>query len=154
MGGAGKPKSVLERAPCHIPLGCIVLEREHDMQTRIIAALIGLFHLANGLAMLVAPGVWFARTPGAAETGPFNPHFIADVGFAFLAGGLAFLAFAWRPKLKFAALGASGFLVFHALLHLAGLAQGHTHHLAVELAAIALPAAVGLFITWPAKGEI
>lgn len=127
------------------------------MQTRpvsgIVAGLLGLFHLANGLAMLLAPRVWYARTPGAAETGPFNPHFVADVGFAFLAGGIAFLAFAWRPKLRFAALGASGFLVFHALLHLAGAAQGHDRHLGVELAAIALPAFVGLLITWPAKGD-
>jgi hypothetical protein len=123
------------------------------MPTRIVAGLLGLFHLANALAMLAAPRIWFARTPGAAETGPFNPHFIADVGFAFLAGGIAFLAYAWRPKLKLAAFGASGFLVFHALLHLAGVAQGHTHHLGVELVAIALPAAVGIFITWPARGE-
>lgn len=123
------------------------------MHIRVAAGLLGLFHFVNALAMLVAPRLWFERTPGAAETGPFNPHFVADVGFAFLAGGLAFLSFAWRPRLKLVALGASGFLVFHALLHLAGAAQGHTHHLGVELAAIALPAAVGLFITWPAKGD-
>lgn len=124
------------------------------MLTRALAALLGIFHTANGLYMLAAPHAWFAAAPGAADTGPFNPHFIADVGFAFLAGGLAFLGFAWRPRLKLAALGASGFLIFHALLHLAGLAQGHTHHLGAEIGAIAFPAFLGLAITLPAKGEI
>lgn len=124
------------------------------MLTRILAALLGLFHTANGLYMLVAPQAWFAAAPGAAQTGPFNPHFVQDVGFAFLAGGLAFLAFAWRPGFKLAAFGASGFLVFHALLHLSGIAQGHTHNLSTDLAAIALPAFAGLAITWPRAGDI
>lgn len=124
------------------------------MLTRILAALLGLFHAANGLYMLVAPQAWFAAAPGASDTGPFNPHFVADVGFAFLAGGLAFLAFAWRPSLKLVALGASGFLVFHALLHLSGVAQGHLHNLPTDLAAIALPAFVGLAISWPRAGDL
>lgn len=123
------------------------------MVTRVLAALLGLFHTANGVFMLVAPRAWFAAAPGAADTGPFNPHFVADVGFAFLAGGLALLAFAWRPRLKLAAFGASGFLVLHALLHLWGAAHGHAHHLAADLGAIALPAFLGLAITFPRKGE-
>lgn len=124
------------------------------MLTRTLAGLLGLFHSANGLYMLAAPQAWFAAAPGASETGPFNPHFVADVGFAFLAGGLAFLAFAWRPGLKLVALGASGFLVFHALLHLSGVAQGHVHNLTTDLAAIALPAFIGLAISWPRAGGI
>lgn len=124
------------------------------MLTRVFAALLGLFHTANGLYMLAAPEAWFAAAPGASDTGPYNPHFIADVGFAFLAGGLAFLAFALRPQLKLVALGASGFLVFHALLHLGGVAQGHVHNLPTDLGAIALPAFLGLAITWPRKGDL
>lgn len=124
------------------------------MLTRIAAALLGVFHSGNGLYMLLAPRAWFAAAPGASDTGPFNGHFIADVGFAFLAGGLTFLAFALRPKLKLAALGASGFLVFHALLHLGGIAQGHVHNLPVDLGAIALPAFLGLALARPQKGEV
>lgn len=124
------------------------------MLTRALAALLGLFHAGNGLYMLAAPTAWFAAAPGASETGPFNPHFVADVGFAFLAGGLAFLAYAWRPGLKLAALGASGFLVFHALLHLAGAARGHVHNLPTDILAIAAPAFLGVAIAWPRKGEI
>lgn len=125
------------------------------MIVRALAALLGLFHAVNGWAMLVAPTLWWVRAPGADETGPFNPHFVADVGFAFLAGGLAFLAFAWRPKLKLVALGASGFLVFHAGLHLWGaLAHGHASNLAVDVGAIALPAALGLVITLPTREDL
>lgn len=122
------------------------------MLIRALAAVLGFFHAANGLAMLTAPRLWYARTPGASDTGPFNPHFVADIGFAFLASGLAFLAFAWRPKLKLAAFGASGFLTLHGLLHAWDAAQGH--HLAIDVGAVALPALVGLAITLPTKGEI
>ncbi|OQW60457.1 MAG: hypothetical protein A4S17_00775 [Proteobacteria bacterium HN_bin10] len=119
----------------------------------MLAALLGLFHGANGLTMLLAPYPWYTRTPGAADTGPFNLHFVADIGFAFLASGLTFLAFAWRPRLKLAAFGASGFLVFHALVHLWDATHGHANHLLVDLGAVALPALLGLAITFPAKGE-
>ena len=125
------------------------------MTVRVVAALLGLFHAANGLAMLLAPTLWWERAPGAAGTGPYNPHFVADVGFAFLAGGLAFLAYAWRPALKLVAFGASGFLVFHAGLHVWGaFAHDHYANLAVDLGAIALPAIAGLIVAWPSKGEI
>ena len=123
------------------------------MLTRLLAGALGAFHAANGLTMLLAPEPWWARAPGATDSGPFNPHFVADVGFAFLAGGIAFLAFAWRPKLRLVALGASGFLVGHALLHLAGVAQGQTHNLAADLGAVALPAFLGLAISWPRAGD-
>ncbi|TAL01822.1 MAG: hypothetical protein EPO08_09025 [Rhodospirillaceae bacterium] len=123
------------------------------MLFRIIAGLLGVFYTANGFHMLTAPEAWFMATPGAAATGPFNPHFVMDVGFAFLAGGLAFLAFAWRPNLKLIALGASGFIVFHALFHLSDLFQGHMDRAAVAVA-IAVPAFLGLVITWPRKGEV
>jgi hypothetical protein len=124
------------------------------MLTRALATLLGLFHTANGLYMLAAPQTWFAAAPGAADTGPFNPHFVADLGFAFLAGGLGFLAFAWRPPLRLIALGASGFQVFHALLHLFAVVRGHSHHLPTDLAVIALPAFLGLAIAWPRTGDV
>lgn len=120
---------------------------------RIVAGLVGVFYAANGLYMVTMPETWFAAAPGAAATGPFNAHFVVDVGFAFLAGGLAFLAFAWRPKLKLVAFGASGFLAFHALFHLANLMHGHMAHAATDIT-IALPVVLGLVITWPRKGEI
>ena len=48
---------------------------------------VGLFHLVNGIAMIVAPDVWYANTPGVSFTGPINIHFIRDIGLAFAASG-------------------------------------------------------------------
>lgn len=118
------------------------------MLFRVLAGLIGLFDTANGLYMALLPRAWFNGAPGAAATGPFNPHFVSDIGFAYLAGGLALLAFAWNPRWRLAAFGASGFLGFHALFHLSHAAQGHAIHAATDIA-VAVPALVGLALCWP-----
>ena len=65
---------------------------------RLIAAILAIPTLINGLAMLVAGPFWYASVPGVTETGPFNPHFVQDIGVAFLAAGLALAARAWRPQ--------------------------------------------------------
>ena len=118
------------------------------MFARILAALLGVYHGGNGLYMLLAPDHWF-RTGGIASTGPYNSHFVQDVGVAFLSGGLAFLVLAWDQRAGLLALGASGFLLGHAILHLIGL--GHGHGSPVEAAMIAIPALIGAAIAWPGK---
>jgi len=118
------------------------------MLFRVLAGLIGLFDTANGLYMALSPRAWFVRAPGAMATGPFNPHFVTDIGFAYLAGGLALLTFAANPRWRLAAFGASGFLGFHALFHLSHVAQGHAVHAGTDLA-VAVPALVGLALCWP-----
>ena len=45
---------------------------------------------ANGLSMLLFPETWFNTIPGVTATGPFNAHFVRDVGAAYLVCGLAF----------------------------------------------------------------
>ena len=89
-------------------------------------------NLANAVWMLFDPGGWYAGLPAAVpDTGPFNPHFVRDIGCAFLATGMALVwaAFAphWRtPLLPIAAL----FLGGHALVHVYDTtsgALGHTH---------------------------
>ena len=42
--------------------------------------LIGGLHLINGAAMWAAPAFWYAQTLGVAMTGPFNAHFVKDIG--------------------------------------------------------------------------
>jgi len=39
--------------------------------------------------MFFAPMLWYQTTPGVAQTGPFNMHFIMDIGLVFLMSGLA-----------------------------------------------------------------
>lgn len=86
----------------------------------IVAVVLALAMAANALAMLVAPAWWYAAVPGVTATGPFNLHFIRDIGMAYLvvAGGLAW--FAWRPAQGWPALvAAAAFLSLHGLIHVA-----------------------------------
>jgi hypothetical protein len=92
---------------------------------RWIAALLGVLLAANGAAMLVAPQPWYDAVPGVDLTGLFNPHFVRDIGMAYLtvAAGLAW--FAWRPVQGWPALVMSAlFLALHASIHVVTSACG------------------------------
>lgn len=85
---------------------------------RIVAAALALFLGATALFQLIAPLTWYDSAPSVIATGPFNAHFVRDIGAAYLvaAGGLA--AFAWKPHAARPALcAAAGFLVLHAAVH-------------------------------------
>ena len=120
---------------------------------RWIAAILAIFNALNGLAMLFAGPAWYAAVPGASETGPYNPHFVQDVGAACLVAGLALAARAWRPVYWPAAVAGSGFLVAHALIHLVMIVTGHDHHVTADLAAVVVPAALALYSAFPDQGE-
>lgn len=120
---------------------------------RWIAGILGTFNATNGLAMLCAGSTWWSSFPGVAETGPFNPHFVQDVGAAFLAAGIAQGLRAWRPRYWPAALAGSAFRVAHATIHLVMIASGHDHHPGADLASVILPAALAVYSAFPAKGE-
>ncbi|HYE44395.1 MAG TPA: hypothetical protein VEA44_01345 [Caulobacter sp.] len=93
--------------------------------SRWIAAVLALLLGANGLYMLMAPQPWYDAVPGVALTGLFNPHFVRDIGMAYLtvAGGLAW--FAWRPVQGWPALVAgTAFLALHASIHVVDAACG------------------------------
>jgi hypothetical protein len=60
----------------------------------MVAWILGIGLLANGLTMLAVPAVWYAWVPGISETGAFNPHFIRDIGAAYLMVGTALPWFA------------------------------------------------------------
>src|SRR5207249_4706870 len=52
--------------------------------------LFGLLNLANGCWMLVAPASWYHGLPASVpDTGPLNPHFVRDIGAAFITIGVA-----------------------------------------------------------------
>ena len=54
---------------------------------RLLLVVLGLFHIANGALMLLAPGLWYTMVPGVIDTGPLNQHFIYDIGMAYIASG-------------------------------------------------------------------
>ena len=120
---------------------------------RSIAAILAIANTANGLMMLAAGPFWYQSVPGAAETGPFNPHFVQDIGAAFLVSGLALAVRAWRPVYWPAAVAGAGFLAAHGLIHLMAIVSGHDHHAAFDLAAVVLPSALALYCAFPTKGE-
>jgi len=120
---------------------------------RSLAAILAIPTLVNGLVMLVAGPFWYASVPGVTDTGPFNPHFVQDIGLAFVAAGLALAARAWQPRYWPAAVAGAGFLAAHALLHLIMIAGGHSHHIGFDLLVIVVPAALALYSAFPAQGE-
>lgn len=88
---------------------------------RLIASLLAALFLVNGLAMLFASLWWYGAVPGVPSTGPFNPHFVKDIGAAFLVSGAGLGWFAARPAQGWpAALVGTAFLTLHAVIHLLG----------------------------------
>jgi len=120
---------------------------------RLIAAILAIPTLFNGLTMLVAAPFWYASVPGASGTGPFNPHFVQDIGVAFLVAGVALAARAWRPRYWPAAIAGAGFLAAHALIHLVAIIGGHDHQAAFDLVAVVLPSAFALYSAFPSPKE-
>ncbi len=120
---------------------------------RLFAVIIALLTGANGVAMLVDPDGWFTRVPGVVASGPFNSHFVMDVGIAFIVAGGAFAAFAWRRRLWPAALTGAAFLALHGALHLSEIVRGHSQHALFELALAVAPAAVAVAVAWPTRED-
>jgi hypothetical protein len=94
--------------------------------------ILGVSMLANALWMLAGPMHWYTELPAAVpDTGPFNPHFVRDIGCAFLTVGVALIWASLQPRNRFPlAAVAAIFLTAHALLHVYDTATGaldHTH---------------------------
>lgn len=88
------------------------------MFTRSLLLILGLFHAANGLAMLVLPSSWAASVVHDPSPSHLEFHFIADIGMAFLASGVA-LAWSARRGPSFAswAIAGAAWPALHALIH-------------------------------------
>ena len=115
-----------------------------------MAALNGLFLFGNGLFMLVAPSAWYHFVPGVTHTGPFNQHFIRDIGLIQMFLGAAFGIGKIRPasRLELWA-AATSWLIAHAVLHLWEVAVGICSPavIARDFPAVTLPALIGIALT-------
>jgi hypothetical protein len=110
--------------------------------------------LINGTWMLFFPLSWYTDLPAdVPHTGPFNSHFVRDLGVAFIAVGLAF---GWSAlnveRSRPVHIALTVFLAGHALIHVADIAMGHlpASHWLIDLPAVFLPAAIMLALTAPA----
>lgn len=115
-----------------------------------LAALFGAALLANGIFMLVSPQNWYFAVPGVTSTGPFNQHFLRDIGLIFLFIGGAFLAGVARPRFRVLLWGgATIWLSGHALFHFWEVAAGICSASVIprDFPAVTLPALVGMALT-------
>src|SRR5476651_2625883 len=89
------------------------------MIVRSLLLVLGLFHAANALAMLVFPEEWAATVVHQPAPVHLELHFIADIGMAFLASGAALIWSARRGQ-QFASWAVAGaaWPALHAAIHL------------------------------------
>jgi hypothetical protein len=105
--------------------------------SKLLAGLLAAVLGANALVMLFAPFWWYGAVPGVVATGPYNPHFVRDIGAVFLTVAAGLAAFAWRPRAAWPALAmAAGFLTLHAAIHVRDALR--------DLAPVYLPALIAL----------
>lgn len=67
--------------------------------------------------MFSSPMSWYEFTPGVAEMGPFNTHFVMDIGLVFFASAAAMAYGLWRADQTALVCGAV-WPVLHAIFHL------------------------------------
>jgi hypothetical protein len=121
-----------------------------------LAVLVGAAAVANGVCMLLAPESWYLAVPGVTTTGPFNQHFVRDIGLIFLLLGGAFLAGAARPELRVPLWGAAAvWLSGHALFHFWEVMVGicGPSALARDFHAVTTPALIAIGLTLWAMGQ-
>lgn len=121
---------------------------------RVAAALIGAGGATNGAIMLAAPALWYDGVPGLAHTGPFNPHFVADIGVAYLVASLALLARAWRPRYWPAAIAGAAFMCGHAIIHVMDVVTERTGNVSVDVWLVIVPALLAAWASSPERVEL
>lgn len=106
------------------------------------------FYLVNGAVMIALPEWWYGATPGVSDAGPYNAHFVVDIGIASGVSGatMAWGAFGagWRLVLAGATFPA-GHALFHIVELLHGEAQGPLY---VHVFGVIVPAAATLLSAW------
>ncbi|MBY0520292.1 MAG: hypothetical protein K2P79_07690 [Sphingomonas sp.] len=96
-----------------------------DRIVQVLLVLVALFAIIFGVFMLVDPYGWYQAVPTVRFTGPPNPHFIRDIGLAYLITGTMLGYAAWYPQGRWlAALTGTLWLSAHGIFHLWEVANG------------------------------
>ncbi len=105
--------------------------------------------------MLAGPAGWWVGIPAAVpDFGPFNEHFVRDIGCAFLTVGVALAWAARRPAVRFPLLTVAAlFLGAHALLHVFDTGRGAVEpaHWWIDFPGVYLPAALAITLALHAR---
>ncbi len=111
-----------------------------------ILLVLGLSLIGNALWMLAGPMHWYTELPAAVpDTGPFNPHFVRDIGCAFLTAGFALVWSARTIEFRYPlAATAWVFLGAHSTLHIYDTLVGNlpSSHWSLDFAGVYLPTIV------------
>jgi hypothetical protein len=109
--------------------------------------------VVNGLWMLVAPDSWYWNLPASVpDTGPFNPHFVRDIGVTFVVLGAGFgWCATYLDRCYPVHLGLSAWFVGHAAIHAADILTGRLPpgHWGIDAPAVFLPAVLLLALSLP-----
>ena len=125
---------------------------------KIIYLFFCLLNIFNGAWMLLLPLSWYTDLPAAVpNTGPFNQHFVRDLGVVFLLIGFAF---GWAAlnidRSRPVHLAITAFFTGHALIHLVDIMSGrlpHSHWL-IDTPGVFLPAALMILLAVPAVRRV
>ena len=114
----------------------------------VVAVGMGIVLAVNAAMMLVVPHLWYASVPGVVEHGPFNAHFIRDIGAlgavtSVVVTGSALL----RWNLVSALWTVAALAVIHGVIHLCDSLTGPEPIASIlrEIPVVYIPAAI---ITW------
>lgn len=117
---------------------------------------LGLLMAGNAVWMLVDPGHWYEDLPAAVpDFGPYNEHFVRDIGCAFGTVAAALLWAAARSVWRLPLVGVAAiFLTAHAGLHVYEMLRGFvdSHHWWLDLPGVYLPAGVLIALCWKLRG--
>ena len=114
------------------------------------ALILGVLAEINGIFMLASPSNWYVAVPGVTTTGPFNQHFIRDIGLIFMFVGTSLLAGAMLPAQRAILwLLPTLWLSCHAFFHFWEVAVGicGPSDLVRDFPAVTLPAVVCALLT-------
>lgn len=116
-----------------------------------LALLLGLAALANGSFMTFAPEPWYWQIAGVSDRGPFNQHFVRDIGISYLLIGAAFVYGAFYSKHQLILwLMPTAWLVSHAIFHFWEVFVGicGPQSLREDFAGVTLPALLALSLLY------
>jgi len=83
-----------------------------------VAMVLGVLLLANGIFQLVSPEAWYWAIPGVPERGPFNQHFVRDIGIVYSLCAIGLVVGALYPAHRFLLwLPVAAWLAGHAVFH-------------------------------------
>lgn len=115
--------------------------------------MIGLGSLATALWMIARPAAWYTSFPGVTQTGPFNVHFVRDIGVTLAIMALLLLWSATRPgRSRGTHVLVTAYFLGHAAVHIAGWLNGTlpAAHWYQDIVGVLLPAVLlGVFALPP-----